>query len=297
MADGRNVALDYARLFAIFGIIVFHAHAPGASLGYTGLPFFLLLVTLFAIPTARRHSVAGFARARAWRLIVPWLIWSAIYGSLKTLDALLDERQIASEFEPWMLLTGPAEHLWFLPFAFVVGLALHALARSASRLVLMGTGLSIAVLGLWVLQGGPSEPPLAAWAFALPATGLGFFLSAEPRGWPVVLMLVLAAWLAGWTGGLFHLSVALAALWACLHAMPGRLRAPKGVADVVMTIYLAHPLVASIQGRVSTIPTDSIWATLLTMAISFMMAVAVETFVRSPLNFWSQRQLGSLRRS
>jgi peptidoglycan/LPS O-acetylase OafA/YrhL len=78
----RNGTLDHARLIAAVGIVVFHSGAPGAWVGYAALPFFLMLLIVLAWPAAERQSLPAFARGRAARLMIPWLIWSCIYGTL-----------------------------------------------------------------------------------------------------------------------------------------------------------------------------------------------------------------------
>ncbi len=267
----RCDALDYARLLAIFGVVLFHAKAPGGEIGHAGLPFFLLLLTLFVVPAASRSSLAEFSRLRAWRLLGPWLLWCGIYGALKVTDAFIEGRPLSTEFEPWMVLTGPAAHLWFLPFAFVVSVAAHTLVKGLSRWEIGAVALVVACAALAVFQREPLPQPLGAWAFALPAAALGLILSAAPRWWPLTLAFIGAAWVFGWTNGLPEISIALAVLLACLH-LPLRLSAPRGLADVVMGVYLAHPLVASLQERLSPIPANTLTAAIVTMSVSLMLA-------------------------
>jgi hypothetical protein len=72
-----NATLDYGRFVAALGIFLFHCHAPGALIGYSGLPFLTMVLILLAVPGAGRQSFADFAGGRAVRLLRPWLIWSA----------------------------------------------------------------------------------------------------------------------------------------------------------------------------------------------------------------------------
>ena len=48
----RNATLDLARLVAAFGIVLFHSGAPGASLGFAALPFFMMLLLVLAFDSA-----------------------------------------------------------------------------------------------------------------------------------------------------------------------------------------------------------------------------------------------------
>lgn len=52
----RSSVLDYARLVAASGIVLFHSGAPGAAIGYAALPFFLVLLVVLALPGAARQS-------------------------------------------------------------------------------------------------------------------------------------------------------------------------------------------------------------------------------------------------
>ena len=50
----HNASYDYVRFIAVIGIIWFHAHAPGALIGYSGLAFFLMLLCLlYTSPSPR----------------------------------------------------------------------------------------------------------------------------------------------------------------------------------------------------------------------------------------------------
>ena len=70
--SSRNATLDYARLLAAFGIVLFHSGAPGAWVGLAALPFFLMVLIILAVPSAVRSSPGNYARSRANRLLVPW---------------------------------------------------------------------------------------------------------------------------------------------------------------------------------------------------------------------------------
>ena len=61
----RNGSLDLVRLPAAFGVVLFHIHAPGAELGYSGLAYFLILVPALGLPSSALASRVGFMRARA----------------------------------------------------------------------------------------------------------------------------------------------------------------------------------------------------------------------------------------
>ena len=161
----RNGFLDYLRLIAAFGIVWFHAAAPGYRIAYAGLPVFLVLL---ALPS--RMGMADRAR----RLLLPFLIWSAVYALFRAWNAAEQGQALFEWWKPRMFLTGTSIHLWFLPFAFLV--ALVAPALRASRIVLFLPVLAAALLS-WI--GETSVWPWYQWSFgAIPAlAGFAFLHS------------------------------------------------------------------------------------------------------------------------
>jgi len=258
-----NASYDYARLIAAFGIVVFHAQAPGAQIGYAALPFFLMLMILFALPGAARHNWADYLRGRWRRLMRPFLIWSALYAGLKLAEVALTGATLASEFAPHMLLTGPAIHLWFLPFAFVTCLAVYPLARCRQRPLPWALGLAgLALMFQAAGQGQSFTPPLAQWAYVAPAACLGMglaLLTRQPRLQAMLALGVMAlATLLGWGSGLAQLALASAALLTCgmIHLPPRR--GATLTARASMGVYLAHPLVFSLLERTTPITKTSL---------------------------------------
>lgn len=277
----RNATLDHARLLAAFGIVLFHSGAPGSALGYAALPFFLMLMIVMSGPVGRRSSFGDFAGGRATRLLGPWLIWSAVYGGLKLTEVAVTGKPLASEFEPWMLLTGPAMHLWFLPFALVASLAAWPLLRRSGpsfgpALVLTGLG----VLGLGADQGQIWVVPVAQWVHVLPALGLGLGLAlvAHNRqttlrhGLPLVALFAGAALAAGWTTGLGQIVLAALAVIACLVLPLPETRASRVAAATALGVYLSHPLVMSVLERTTNVAPQSLALAGLTAAGAFGIA-------------------------
>ena len=284
----QNASYDYARLIAAFGIVVFHAGAPGAAIGYAALPFFLMLMLVFALPGAARRDISSYARGRWRRLMRPFLLWSGVYGALKLAEVALTGATLRDEFALHMLLTGPAIHLWFLPFAFVCCLLLFALARRARHHAdLWAFGLVAAALLLQAArQDQVFAPPLAQWAYVAPAACLGAalaLLGARP-----ILQTVLALGFValatgfGWSAGLPQLALALAALLACglIHLPPSRTSARA--AQAAMGVYLAHPLVFSLLERATPLAKASLGFALLAAALA-LAATLLAPLLRTQL--------------
>jgi len=261
----RNGTLDYARLLAAFGIVFFHAGAPGAGIGYAALPFFLLLLVVLAFPGAERVSFAEYLRSRAHRLLVPWLIWSAVYAALKVAEICVTDASFGSEFSPHMLVTGTALHLWFLPFAFATCLAIYPLVRlkrymGAESLALIMAGVGLAALIL--RQGSDLAIPFAQWLYGLPAVCVGIALALVWGRLAAMLLILVGfigvAMLSGATIGLLQIGLAGGALILCILCPLPANRSAALAGTLSLGVYLAHPLVLSVLSRTTPVPQDSL---------------------------------------
>jgi len=148
-ASDRIVAIDAGRLVATFAIVWVHvSEAQGlaprlSALGRFGTSFYIVSAVLMsALPSFRElprpaHQVI---RARARRLLVPFLLWSTIYAAFYLGTMLPQGYSIAQVASLWGPLAGTAPHLWFLPFAFL---------SSALTAVLMPHLLALSERTLW----------------------------------------------------------------------------------------------------------------------------------------------------
>ncbi|MDS9466425.1 acyltransferase family protein [Paracoccus sp. MBLB3053] len=232
----RNGSIDYFRLVAAFGIVWFHSQAPFHRLAYLGLPFFLILLGM--------PSGEGL-RHRLRRLLVPFVIWSAVYGAVNTAQALSRGAPPFDWLQANMLLTGTALHLWFLPFACLVAL-LGTLLRAQAPLLLAPILAALLV----ACFATPTMPPFGQWAFGIvPALiGLAYFrlgsralLSLTLSG--AVLFALRddpdnATIVWGSALAIFVTSIHLPSTW--LSELCARLS---------LTVYLAHILVQVIGGK------------------------------------------------
>ena len=261
--DTHNASYDYARFIAVIGVIWFHAHAPGALIGYSGLAFFLMLLVHLSLPQAtklrdqahRAPAVFRYAAARGQRLLWPWLLASSAYGVLKLVEVGRGAPW-ASEFTMSMWLTGPALHLWFLPFAFAVCLGLWPLGRflrgihshHKTSLAFLLTGA--ALVSLAGAQEAQLAIPLAQWAYALPCVLFGVALTLmRNRGLHLLGLLAFflcAALAANWVRGLPEIGLASLILILCrLRPLPAT-PASQLAARWALLLYLIHPAVMAI---------------------------------------------------
>lgn len=296
----RNATYDYARLLAAFGIVLFHADGPGAQVGYAALPFFLMLMISLSLPAAQTQSFGRYARTRAQRLLVPWLLWSGIYGILKLAEVLATSATWGDEFRLHMLLTGPALHLWFLPAAFVACLAIQPVVRrqpafdgadqtapTDQTTLAIAVALSFAALALLGLRQDQALPvPLAQWAYVAPAACLGLALALH-RAQPLMALALTVgfiggAWALGWHQGLPQIALAALMLILCGVIRLPATRLSALAAQFSLGIYLAHPLVFSLLERSTSLShTTLAYAAVATLG-AMVVAAAVDWALQRP---------------
>ena len=270
----NNASFDYARILAAVGIVWFHCAAPGALVGYSGLAFFLLLLVHLTVHQAvaardRKHRAPPFwrfAASRAERLLVPWAIASCLYGILKLGEVSLGT-PFAFEFTISMWLTGPALHLWFLPFAFAVSIIVWplvrhlALARQSTipPVSFLSAGLGLVMLSL--TQENTFLIPLAQWAYALPAVLIGLALACAPATAQTQIGLmaafICAALAANWTDGLFEIFLACSVLILCRFVQLPATGFSRTAAQMALLIYLVHPAIMSAVTRTGIVETGT----------------------------------------
>jgi peptidoglycan/LPS O-acetylase OafA/YrhL len=228
----RNSLHDLARFAGALAILWFHARGPGSWVGQLAMPVFFVLLGWYALASARTQPFARFAGRRFRRLMLPWFVWSAVYGALSVVKALTAGQPPFAFLEPWMLLSGTALHLWFLPFAFAASLALAITTRHAPGLlgpVPAAVICSVAALPALATDYAHAPIPAREWLPALPLVAWPALLwSLSRHGRPVWLALPVAAllavaalmagdrWLAAWFG------LGLPAATACIGLrLPG----------------------------------------------------------------------------
>lgn len=285
----RNGSVVILRTVASFGIIWFHAHAPGSSIAYGGLPAFMMISVAFAITTSRRGSSWELIASRFRRMMVPWVFWSVVYGAAKLIQLNLVHRALGAEFDWWMVATGTSLHLWYLPLGFVV-VAGIGLARRTGRfpvgIRLYAAGCVVALMGIVVcsryLAGPDAVVPFAQWAFIFPAIGIGAALAAVPPQGPkrlrqvggVAMVVVVASAVATVMGYGEQLVVpylcgtgaTLLAWYWPVKASPLMIEA----GELSFSVYLVHPLVLSALLMLKLMP-----APIIGVVVIFIVSMAI----------------------
>jgi peptidoglycan/LPS O-acetylase OafA/YrhL len=293
-ATTRNGFVDSLRFFAALGIVLFHMEMPGGTLGLAALSFFTALLAYYAARYAGENSFEFQVQRLNQRILWPWMGWSLIYIVAKLIDAHLSGRRYSSELESYMWWTGPSLHLWYLPFAFTVSLAITQLIapiKVSTPLygVLLACLVALCLSCGYGLNSGVIDKPWLQWLSVMPAVFIGIMLAAandRPGRILSLLFAILVGGLVTHTSGFYALAMQLAVggLAAILAVQwnPGSNRLTFWLGAISLGIYLAHPLCSSIV-RVVT-GQEGTWAAFaMTVAASIILAEAyrrVENLIR-----------------
>jgi peptidoglycan/LPS O-acetylase OafA/YrhL len=261
----RWTGMDAMRLYASLGVIWIHAvqHFP-AVLGRFAVPFFAASAGfLVVLHLQRRRDIrfSDFAGLRALRLLIPFAVWTFIYGAVRSVGAGVTQFIQVPDLSLSVLWTGSTHHLWFLPFVWVLSLFAYVTTRLATgRERVVAPVLVLAAVAL-LLSPNPT-PHGADWYTlrlsldTLPAglfgIAYGLLWSKEsawkpsPSVWYAVLMVALLVGMA-WAGiernKVLENLCGVAALLGCLRmAAPRWLEPLTRIAELPYGVYLSHVL-------------------------------------------------------
>lgn len=198
----RSGLLDLVRLFSSFDIVAYHT---GGALGDgsmfrlgIGMAIFLLMSGVSVALHSGERPLRPFLAERARRYLVPFAFWWVVYAALRTGMALRHEQAALGWFEPSMIWQGTYYHLWFMPVALGVCVAVEGL-RVAARNVPNGAFISaVLLLSPLLFHAGPALRPHVStgvfqWVWAVPAVPISVALGrivALPRTprWPLAML-------------------------------------------------------------------------------------------------------------
>jgi surface polysaccharide O-acyltransferase-like enzyme len=303
----RLANVERLRIVAMLEIVTFHVGGAVADdtyrlpiVGGLGLPVFLLLNNAFNCTLSERMGTRAFLDVKVSRLLLPWLVWSGIYGGVVLAEKMRHHEPLMDAFSPWMIIGGTYTHLWFVPFALfgsllIAGLQARTRAvshRSMAALVL-GAGTALTLGNAWLLHAREMEWPLLQWLFALPSPLLGFALGRVLLSRDKRLLSGLAALLSVVALGTLAATLAVAvpemdrryavsmALVALFFLWPGKADAlSRRLTPLLFGVYLIHPLLMRLY-QAAHLP--ELPVAMLGVAVFAVAALLVEMLRRSPL--------------
>lgn len=241
MGTTRNASFDYLRFAGAAGIVVFHMQMPYANIGLAALHMFVILTVYFGA----RKTVSD----HLWRLLLPWVIWSLIYGAMKAAQAVVEGHRIAAEFEPWMLIAGTSIHLWFLTFcAAYFAIFLPLKKRLPSQIWLI---VSVVVFLASIAAANTIDVarPFAQWITVLPAAILGHNLASQKLntlGVCVIATVLAALWWLGCDQVSGQLLIAISVFRLGMSLKTKETKLSQFCASTAFGVYLVHPAVMAV---------------------------------------------------
>ena len=259
----RAWLLDWLQWPAVFAIVSAHVQGDQRSrILSAGLPLFLICTFVFCSRINARPL--GQVIATRWRrLMVPWLFWSLVYAVAFALHFWPDTSAIVAQYDRFTLLSGTSSHLWYLPYAFVLGVVAFVLQRWLRPLpaavqvaVLLLAFVACLAFDQWL---GDLDEPCFQWVSSLASVPLGMLLAGlygrgllarRPAVTITLSMIVSLAGLAllygidGWAHHLPRYMIA-GGLVAAALSLPMRSPSPRTMElhHLIFGIYLTHMLV------------------------------------------------------
>lgn len=268
----RNASIDILRFAAALAIVWFHLPIAGGSAALAALHVFMALQVFF--------GVGRNLRAQAVRLMVPWLFWSAFYAAGRCLQALMQDRPIASEFETWMLLTGAALHLWYLPFSLIAVATGTLLLKSSPRICAIICSVMF-LAGIIVTNTVYLTIPWIQYISVTPAIALGILLARDfNRFWIIAFTVGLSAvfvFLIGWSSVALQIMLAGILIGIAFVFPLNSNKLTNWFRSTSFGIYLVHPAAYSCLLMVSDF--QGILLFVATATISIFAVVILQRFI------------------
>ncbi|MEO1235184.1 MAG: acyltransferase family protein [Planctomycetota bacterium] len=283
----RYPLLDALRVVAMLDIVAVHVGHRYLLEGI-GLPVFI--ITAVALATRRPrlpawHTLGAAAGKRARRVLVPWLVWTAVFAVTRAWSGLRsDESTVAGSFYPWMVVSGTSIHLWFLPFIFVAEMAvLAALAlapgngRKKSRVRGVIPAAAVAAVAAVWLTGRVYDHVGAVQGFAVDSPV--YAERAARWAW-----LTQKSWLFGLASAALGVVVGrtLAASTTAGSARPRRILLVAAAAACGLYVYWAARDRGALPGWPDPIHGHAIWQWWRQSAALLAVALAVQLTGRTP---------------
>ena len=172
----QNVEL--IRIVSTFGIVWYHSSIGGSDYFYSALVIFVFLSSYLS-GTRSPEAIGTRTYKRFQRLLVPWLVWFCVYAFANHAR----HKPVIPVGNGWFsgILSGPSDHLWYLPFMFVNLFLLDGAKRTfaANHIGLIAAVVSIALLfatPMWRNFSLGLGYPYAQYFHAAPAFLMGVWM-------------------------------------------------------------------------------------------------------------------------
>lgn len=244
--------IEWLRCAACAIVVAAHCDTRWIEAGAVAVVLFLTVSVEFARRSPKTRAINGRIR----KILELWLFWSAIYSIVVMARSVAKDGSPFSGFKPWMALTGPSHHLWYLP-ALALALATSGRCfggpggyRGRSLAIVVALLVPIAMEGTAALGHPVPLPQFAAALFSFCcAIAIGSVLpEAMPRhagaiGWILVLLALCAVLLLPSVWIARALAVT-GALLLCRATQDSSSRALLWASSLTAGIYLIHMAVA-----------------------------------------------------
>lgn len=263
-----NATIDYGRFVAVIIIVLFHAKAPLGQFGPTAVAFFVVAMVFFSMRSkAATQPFSQLMETRARRLLVPWLVWLAIYAAAKIAQNLVSGEDPVADLLAWLPPTGTTGQLWFLPFAFITSLLLaywtiklHTISENRIGWALLGSltaFFTIISITAWTIVGAQWLGFLIYIVY-LPSLFFGILLTlAQTRKARIIIVcgaLALGAIIASFGGDMTQqIFIGIPLAMIALEVRLPETRFARKLGQISMGIYLVHLLVIAALPRATGI--------------------------------------------
>ena len=141
----RNELIDVLRVISAFLIVWYHSEMLlGKVISYAGLIVFIVISIYLGF---KSYCIGYCFKSRFKKLIIPWLVWSLVYGFANL--ALFGSAYKNSNGYFLNMLVGTHIHLWYLPFIFISLILSRLIKQKVSEKIT--AYLSIVSYVIWVL--------------------------------------------------------------------------------------------------------------------------------------------------
>ncbi|MCA9273647.1 MAG: acyltransferase [Phycisphaerales bacterium] len=192
----RYAGIDAARVVAAAGVVFTHWLTGSEAIWLKqasrfAVPFFIAAAVFFTVNQCfSGRAIPRMIGDRAWRILLPYIMWSAVYFLLKYVISGWIIGGIHPHFSLSDAVDGFGGHLWFLPFIFLVGVCAVVSAKIATRSAALSAVLALGACfatGI-VLRAFPaSTGNLDRWPYELPIALIMFAITVSTqRGWITV---------------------------------------------------------------------------------------------------------------